>query len=469
VTARDCDVLVVGGGGAGMAAAIAAAESGASVAVLEAGKRPGGSTALSGGVFYAAGTSVQRAAGVEDDAERLYRYYMTFNRWNLEPWLIRRFCEESAPTLEWLIGLGVDYPVEGLYISGMDDTPRGHHSRGSGIEFFERLLGAASARGVTIHANIRTGSLVEEEGRIVGARAQGTEFRAGSVVLATGGYGANRALLAEFNPRVAAEDERWAFYFGSATSRGDGIVMGRAIGARVTGAGRLLVNASPGFSRDVADFHPPWLVFVNRDGERFTDETAPYAIIGHRIEDQPGGYCFTIFDEPARAASPSRHPFADKLGVGDFAYSGDRLLEEARKGRVLAAATLDELAAKAGIDTVTLKATVAAYNADVTAGGDSRFFKKGSLSPIETPPFYAAEVHAASFGATSAGLRIDPEARVLDHSTKPIPGLYAAGEATGGVLGERYVGGGNYISNAVIFGRIAGRNAAALAALSPCS
>lgn len=457
---RDCDVIVVGAGGAGVAAAIEAVDQGASVVVLEAGRKPGGSTALSGGVFYAAGTSVQRAAGVEDDAERMYRYYMTFNRWNLEPWLIRRFCEESAPTLEWLISLGVEYPVDGLYVSGMDDVPRGHHSHGSGIEFFERLLGAASVRGVQIHCRVRVESLIEERGRIVGVRAQGAEMRAGAVVLATGGYGANRDLLRELNPEVAAQDERWSFYFGSETSRGDGIAMGRAVGARVTGAGRLLVNASPGFSRDVADFHPPWLVFVNRDGERFMDETAPYAIAGHRIEDQPGGYCFAIFDEPTRAASPSRHPFADKLGVGDYAYAGDRLLEEAGKGRVLIAGSLEELAIKAGIDPVTLAGTVLAYNEDVRAGSDRRFLKQGPLAAIETPPFYAAEVHAASYGATSAGLRIDPDARVLSADTRPLPGLYAAGETAGGILGERYVGGGNYVGSAIVFGRVAGRNAA---------
>lgn len=461
---RDCDVIVVGGGGAGMAAAIEAADAGASVVVLEAGPRPGGSTALSGGVFYAAGTSIQRAAGVEDDVERMYRYYMTINRWNLEPWLIRRFCEQSAPTLEWLIGLGVDIPVEGLYISGVDDTPRGHHSHGSGIELFEHLLGAASSRGVAIHSNVRVEGLLVEDGKVVGIRAQGAEMRARAVVLATGGYGANRDLLAEFNPEVAAQDERWSFYFGSQTSRGDGIAMARDVGAAVVGKGRLMVNASPGFSRDVADFHPPWLVFVNRDGQRFMDETWPYCIAGHRIEEQPDRRCFAIFDEPTRAASPSRHPFADKLGVGDYAYSCDRLAEEAAKGRVLTADTLEELAAKAGIDPVGLVGSVAAYNADVRAGGDRQFFKKGPLTTIETAPFYAAEVHAASFGATSAGVRIDPDARVLGHDAHPIAGLYAAGETAGGVLGERYVGGGNYISNALIFGRIAGEGAAAFSA-----
>src|ERR1700761_1325257 len=159
---QDCDVLVVGGGGAGMAAAIEAADAGASVIGLGAGKRTGGSAARSGGVFYAAATSVQKAAGVHDSVEAMYRYYMTFNRWNLEPWLIRRFCEESAPTLEWLIALGADVPAEGLYVSGVDDVPRGHHVRGSGAALFDHLSGAAASRNVEIHCAIRVERLLTE-------------------------------------------------------------------------------------------------------------------------------------------------------------------------------------------------------------------------------------------------------------------------------------------------------------------
>lgn len=461
---RDCDVIVVGGGGAGMAAAIAAAEAGASVTLFEASKNAGGSTALSGGVFYAAGTSVQKAAGVSDDVERMYRYYMAINQWNIEPSIVRRFCDEAAPTLEWLIARGVPFDPAGLYVSGVDDAPRGHHTTGSGLVLFNALLGVAGARGVDVHTGVRVEGLALDGERVCGVTAQGETMRAGAVVLAAGGYGANRRMLAEFNPEVAAEDERWSFYFGAESSRGDGIAMARAIGAAVAGKGRLLVNASPGFSRDVADFHPPWLVFVNTDGRRFMDETAPYCVNGHLIAAQPGRKCFAIFDEPTRASSPSRHPFADKLGVGDFAYSGERLLEEAKKGRVLVADTLEALAAKAGIHAATLTGTVAAYNAEVARGGDSRFLKQGDLKPIAKPPFYAAEVHAASFGATSAGVQIDAEARVMHQSQRPIPALYAAGETTGGVLGDRYVGGGNYISSAIIFGRIAGANAAGFAA-----
>jgi fumarate reductase flavoprotein subunit len=325
---RDCDVLVVGGGGVGMAAAIEAADAGSSVILLEAGKRPGGSTALSGGVFYAAGTSIQKAAGVHDTVDAMYRYYMTFNRWNLEPWLIRRFCEQSAPTLEWLIGLGTKIPVDGLYISGVDDVPRGHHTHGSGAALFERLLGAASARGVEIHANVRVEGLLVSDGIVRGVAVQGAEIRAGATVLATGGYGADRALLAEFNPDIAEQDERWSFYFGSETSRGDGITMARA--------GRRDRRPQPAAGQRIARFLPrrrrfPSALARLRQPRRAAFHGRDLALLhrGHRIEEQPGKLCFAILDEPTRAASPSRHPFADKLGVGDFAYSCDRLAEEA--------------------------------------------------------------------------------------------------------------------------------------------
>ncbi|MET0659737.1 MAG: FAD-dependent oxidoreductase, partial [Steroidobacteraceae bacterium] len=99
----DFDVIVVGSGGAGHAAANTARECGATVLVLEAAPSIGGTTAMSGGVIYAAGTSVQQAAGVQDSADAMFEHYMTFNQWLLEPAIVRRYCDESAPTIEWLI------------------------------------------------------------------------------------------------------------------------------------------------------------------------------------------------------------------------------------------------------------------------------------------------------------------------------------------------------------------------------
>ncbi len=116
---RDYDVIVVGAGGAGLAAAHMAAQTGARVLMVEAGDKAGGSTALSGGVFYAAGTSLQRRAGIEDTPEALYRYYLHINQYKLDPALVRRLCHDATPAFDWLVGLGVDFPEENLYCSGV--------------------------------------------------------------------------------------------------------------------------------------------------------------------------------------------------------------------------------------------------------------------------------------------------------------------------------------------------------------
>ena len=124
--------------------------------------------------------------------------------------------------------------------------------------------------------------------------------------------------------------------------------------------------------------------------------------------------------------------------------------------------TLEELAERAGVRVDAMKTTVELYNADCDAGRDSHFFKdKSYLKPIRTPPFYAARIRPCVVVATATGLRIDRHARVLDAANRPVPGLFAAGEATGGVITERYFAGGISIANNVIFGRIAGTNALA--------
>jgi fumarate reductase flavoprotein subunit len=457
---RFCDVLVVGGGGSGMAAAIAAADAGASVIVLEAGKKAGGSTALSAGVFYAAGTSVQRAAGIEDDADRMFHYYMTLNQWTLEPWLIRRFCDQSAPVLEWLIGLGVEYPPELLYLSGVDDTPRGHQTPGGGMVLFERLLGAADARGVQVHCDVRVDELLVEDGKVVGVVAQGAEMRAGAVIVTTGGLGSNWGLMEEYYPKAIVHGPEHSFFFGAQTVRGDGHIMGRNIGAAIVGKNRGSLNITPGFSRDVAAFFPSWLVMVNAEGRRFMDETIAYAVSGDFVYMQTGHRCFGIFDEAARLAAGNRHPLFDRVGVGDYAFSSDRLLQEAQNGKVKVADSLEELAALTGIHAAALVGTADAYNEDVALGEDRRFGKKGTLMPISTGPFYAVEILPSSWGNTGAGLRVDPDGHVISTSERIIEGLYAGGEATGGIFGDRYIGGGNAIAHAIIFGKIAGESAA---------
>lgn len=460
----EYDVIVLGGGGAGLAAAVEASAQGASVLLLEAAEQLGGSTAMSAGVYYAAETRLQREAGIEDSVERMYKYYQALNQWNLEPSIVMRYCTESAPTLEWLISMGVDYTVESLYVSGVDDTKRGHQPTGGGRSIVDRLAEHAVAQGTEIRLNSRVTELVVEDGAVRGVNLGGESIRGRGVVVATGGFGADDELMAEYFEPAMRHPKRWRNYFGSRTSRGDGITMTRGIRAAVFGKGFGMLNWTAGFSAEPADFCPSWLVFVNLDGKRFMAENAAYAIAGDLMSKQRESRCYAILDETARAGSVDQNDRRDKLGVGEYTWGAETILEKHREGLVLRADTLTELAGLAGIEAETLVNTIDNYNTDVRSGSDRHFLKPGELREIKDGPFYAVEVRPSTWGNTFPGLQIDEDTHVYSESAKVIPGLYAAGEASGGVMGTHYVGGGNSIANAIIFGRIAGHTAALEAA-----
>jgi fumarate reductase flavoprotein subunit len=220
-----------------------------------------------------------------------------------------------------------------------------------------------------------------------------------------------------------------------------------------------MLNWTAGFSDQPADFCPSWIVFVNSAGHRFMAENAPYAVAGDLIQAQPGSRCFAILDEDARATSADASARRDQLGVGEYTWGAETIRRQCEAGRVLRAGTLERLAGLAGIEPETLVNTISEYNRDARSGHDRRFLKAGELREVRSGPFYAVEVRASTFGNTFPGLRIDTDARVLDEAGAVIGGLFAAGEAAGGVMGPRYVGGGNSISNAIIFGRLAGAGA----------
>lgn len=448
---HDYDVIVVGAGGAGLSAAHMAAKAGARVLMVDAGDRAGGSTALSGGVFYAAGTSLQRRAGIEDCPDAMLRYYLHINQYKLDPALVHRLCHDATPTFEWLVGLGVDFPQENLYCSGVDKIRRGHRARGHGAEIAEVLEGSLSGLPVDIALRTRVQDLILRDGRVCGIRIDGDAVTAGAVVLATGGFGANRQLLAELFPTAAAQGDL-SWYIGSAHAQGDGIRIGRGIGAGVTQPDRGLLLMTPGWARELETYLPPWLIHVTHEGRRFVDESCEYSILSELLNEQTARECFSIFDEAARALAKSQTAPN---------WSADRLAHFAAQGQIAQSDTLAGLAGQLGIDAATLATTVAAINRAAEIGDDAHFFKPGEyLRPIATPPFYGARIRPAIVCWTGTGLRIDTGARVLDQADRPIPGLYAAGETTGGMFGPCYAGGGASIGNAIVFGRIAGTHAA---------
>ena len=448
----DYDVIVLGGGGAGMAAANAAAEAGARVLLVDADRKLGGSTALSGGVFYAAGTSVQLSAGINDSPAEQFRYYMNVNQHKLEPSLVHRLCEDSAPTLDWLMFLGVEFRVEDLYVAGVDGVARGHRAAGHGAAIAAALEVSLVGKTVDVALNTRILKLLQESDRVTGVVTDEGVVRAGAVVVATGGFGNDTEKLAQYYPDATRHPDI-AWYIGSKHSRGDGIDLGLQVGAELAGHNRGLLLLTSGFNRELEPYLPGWLVFVNRHGRRFVNERTEYSVLAEVLKEQPTGECFAIFDEVSR--SSSHKPAAPN-------WSADGLAGFARSGKLTVRNSLHELAEAIGVDAATLETTVAHYNTDCDVGKDTRFFKGVEwLQPIRQPPFYSVPIKPAVICWTGAGLRIDREARVLGPADLPIPGLFAAGESTGGMFGQCYAAGGASIANAIIFGRTAGRNAAA--------
>ncbi|MBV7407379.1 FAD-dependent oxidoreductase [Maritimibacter sp. DP1N21-5] len=450
---NDFDVIVVGAGGAGLAAASEATAQGARVLLLEAGARAGGSTRLSGGVFWASNTSLQRRAGIEDNPDDQFHYYMTVNQYKVEPALVRRYCDLSGPTFEWLVGMGASSPLENLYVSGVDKLPRGHRAERHGEDIADALEGSLSGRSVDLATHTRVEGLVMRDGRCAGVRVGGEEVTAGAVIIASGGFGNNRRLWAELYPS-AAKQGALAWYIGADECRGDGIEMARGIGADIAGLNRGLLLMTPGFAEDLEPYLPPWLMHVNHEGRRFIDEATEYSVLSEVLGEQTAGECFAIFDEAARAEAKA-HPAPN--------WAADRLAGFAANGKLKSAATLAELAEELGIRAGALEATAEHYSEDARAGVDSQYFKAAThLRPVETGPFYGARIRPAVVCWTGTGLRIDAEARVLGLDNRPIPALFAAGETTGGFAGPCYAGGGASVGSAVIFGRVAGGNAARL-------
>jgi flavocytochrome c len=459
----DVDVVVIGSGVAGLAAAITAAEAGASVLVAESEAEVGGSSRLSAGMLMGAGTRFQRAAGIEDSPDLLFHEYMQLNRWDLDAGLVDRLARECGPAVEWLADLGVAF-YEELSFCGDESRPRMHLPRELGAGVVEVCRRRAVELGVEIALGRPVDRLLADDHGVHGVAVGDDELTASAVVVAAGGFGANPEKLARWFPLAAASGD-WCWYMGSSTARGDALDLGDQVGAAIVGTGGLCL-LTPNFVREYEPYLPGWLLLVDADGRRFCDETSPYGRLANLVGAR-GGVAYAVFDEASRTSAPADGPAAYKQtnpampGRRSPNWNDEVLGRMADEGRIVRGGSLDEVAAGLGLPAATLTRTAERYNELVVRGADTEH-RKGSrfLRPVATPPFYGVEVRLATVALTTTGLRIDPDAAVLDVAGRPIPGLYAAGECTGGVLGDVYMGSGNSYSNCVVFGRVAGASAA---------
>lgn len=463
---QSFDVIVVGAGGAGLAAAVAAAEAQRSVLVIEVlDSILKSNTATCGGVLMGAETSVQREAGIEDSREAFEKYLEAVGGDFDDPALRHLFALTAGETIEWLRELGVEFPVAHLYVSGVeplfaDVTPpvaRGHITdTRSGKPVVEALYRRAQELGVEFRFETRAERLLTgADGAVCGllARQGETQLRLEArrgVVLATAGFSRNPDLIRNFMPKMMTGGS-----FGSAWQQGDGIVMGQGVGAQLVNmwvpqAAVFGVPTTPGMTpcMVITIWGQP-CVMVGQDGKRHFREDLYYEFLYDHIAELPGGHVWTIWDQTVTESGSNR------IVVPPFS---EGLAEEVERGWVIRAESLAELAEKLEIEPEALEATLATYNAGIEQGMDA-FGKTVGLGKVERAPFYAAKTVPAICD-TAGGLKVDTEMRVSNVYDEPIPGLYAAGSTTGGWRGKLYPGSGTAVSVAIGFGRIAGQSVA---------
>ncbi|WP_447643894.1 FAD-dependent oxidoreductase [Nocardioides zeae] len=329
----DYDVVVIGGGGAGLAAAVSAAERGASVILFESEGELGGSTQLSAGLFTAAATSVQQQLGVDDTVDRFFQHYMDLNQWLLKPGLVRRFCELAGPTLEWMLELGLEVPAQisgnahqpGLCRAGVEDVWRGHVPKDQGYGLVQVLDRARRAHGIDAVLHTRVERLLvdttTERPRVTGVVADGVELTAGAVVVATGGLAQDRALVERWFPDALRAGES-LFVVAAEGSRGDHLGFGEQVAAAVAGDGWGLMLPTAEFVRHhhwQAGFPPPrGCTSTPRAAGSWTrTPTTPCPAVSSRPRTGPRGWCSTR--PPARrsrAGTPTGTPSASSSSSG---------------------------------------------------------------------------------------------------------------------------------------------------------
>ena len=462
----DYDVIVVGTGIAGHCAALAALERGARVAMLDSAPKTGGSSRLSTGIVMGAGTRFQKERGIEDDPEALYQHYMNLNQWMVQPSVARRLCYASGPTIEWLADNGVEF-VDLLH-SGMESSPRGHATAGG--DAIINALGGRIAQFQTLDTAVgsRVDRLIMREGKVTGVAMGDDVATAPSIVLACGGLGANPEMMSHWNPESFWSAQGPIGYVGHEYARGDAIRLGQQVGAQIV-PGRGIRNALCVFA---TGYLPNFVLVVNQLGRRFQDETIAYAIAEVSLERQPGGVAYLIFDDGIKGSLKRKTDIDQYIKIeligdewGKAQWRTEAIDDLVERGQVTKADTVGELARRLGIPAANLEGSVRRYNRLAASGTDTDYFKslKG-VGPLAKGPFYAAKITQPSYAFTGTGLRIDEHAAVIHETSEAIPGLFAAGECVGNVLGSVYFGSGNSLANCTVFGRVAGQSSAEHAA-----
>ena len=489
----DADIVIVGAGGAGMTAAIAAADAGKKVVILESQPAVGGNSVKSTGGMNAAKTVYQdknefgEAAGVEKTLKAAEAYAdnelitssasIVKSQWEAwqaspkgyfdsimlfaldtmiggkginDPELVKTLVSGSADAIAWLETVGID--LNNVAAFGGASVKRIHRpvdENGKvvsvGAYIVPRLEAAMKEReNITLCLDTTaTAILTNEAGAAVGVQAVGktgnlVTVNAQAVILATGGFGANLDMVVQYKPDLAG------FMTTNASGiQGQGILMAQKLGAATVDMEQIQIH--PTVQADTASLITEGLrgdgaILINANGERFIDEVGTRDVVSAAEIAQPGSFSWLVVDQKMVDASSVIQGYI-------------------KRGLMLSGDSYEALAKELDIPADAFAATMEKWNGYVAEKNDPDFGRTSFANPLDTAPFYAVKV-TAGIHHTMGGLKIDPETHVLNADGAIIPGLFAAGEVTGGVHGANRLG-GNAVADIIVFGRIAGEQAAA--------
>ena len=443
-----CDIIVVGAGGAGLSAAVAAAETAGSlkIIVLEKQHIIGGNTNSSTGGINAVETDIQKGLGIEDSKQLFYDDIMKGGKYENIPSLVENLVEHAPVTISWLTGLGADLSDVGLM--GGSSVKRTHRPKGGtaiGPHLMKVLNNATTNKNIEIRtSNKVTGLLSAVDGSVTGVKVQNANgstysLTAKAVIIATGGFGANLEMVTNLQPSL-----KGFATLNHSGATGDAFGWMTAIGGATVQMANIQIHPTAEATNHILiteAVRGNGAILVNHEGKRFCNEMDTRDVVSAAILKQTKGKVFLIFDQGVRKSLASIETYANQ-----------HLLKEG--------ATVAELAKVIGIPAADLETTLNSYNAQQKAGIDETFGRSAAqmTAALETAPYYAVCVTPA-IHHTMGGLSVNTDTQVLRADGTPIPGLYAAGEVTGGLHGANRLG-GNGVADIVVNGRLAGIAAA---------
>ena len=442
----ECDVVVVGAGGAGLTASVLATQEGQNVILLEKMPFVGGNSLRAEGGMNAADTKVEAELGITDSTvDNFVEDTLRLGHDLANPDLVRTMAENSAEAVDWLYS--IDAPLPEVVATGGTTHKYLHKPEGGlpvGEYLVEKLKVQAEALGIDVRVNTKATEILMEDGQAVGVKAEDAEhnytIHAKSVVLTTGGFGANFDLMASYD-----ESLRNAVTTNHSGATGDGIAMAQAVGADTVDMEQIqlhptVIQSDGTLVSESVRSHGA--IIVNTQGKRFVNDLAGRDVVSQAELKQPDGYCFIIFDQHLQDEVALTQKFIDR----GFTITGN---------------TYEELAANMGLTGEAVQNfvnTMNTWNESVAKGVDEEFGRDNGMdADLSTAPYYAIKI-APGIHHTMGGIKINTNAEVIDTDGNVIPGLFAAGETTGGIHGGNRVG-GNAVCDFIVFGRIAGKSA----------